>query len=427
MITLAVSVSAVFSLSPLVRLDAPASVTAPTLYTPFAYDLIAPLSNVLDALTLLTPPQYWATFGLCALAFLLFCWSSGSRIVCRASVQRLAKSTVLFTAGAVALIGVMLVVRRPMASLRLQDRDLIAVDFHSHTSSSHDGRPGFDSEKNREWHRSAGFNAAYITDHRTFAGALQGSEFNPATAGAGVVLLSGIELHDRGEHPLLLGADAHLTNITSPDWQGTIVVPAAGSVPPVLVLSMPGNIEQVPANEYKGTIRLAGIEESDGSPRGMGQAERDRAGIANLSETLYLTPVSGSDNHGWGRAAPAWTVLRIQGWQSMSPSTLDAAIRRVLLAHEPGFSEVIARRTAISGTGRVEQALAGISVVVMMFRTMNVRERFSWLVWSWLSGIAAMVRARQNRRQLRLLVRRNYVQRARRPAIDAAAAMEVAS
>jgi hypothetical protein len=421
-ITLLLALTAAFSLSPLVDVVRPQSPAAASLRTPLLYDVLAPVSNVLDTLTLLTPAQYWATFALCLLALFAtpvvrtFRHPRGFRPL----------STIVpcirCIGGTVAIVGVMIVAMRPMAALSLKDPDLIAVDFHSHTSASHDGRPDFDAERNREWHQSSGFNAAYVTDHRTFDGALDAAQRNPSLAGEGVTLLPGVELRDGDEHPILLGADPMRTRITSADLKGAMVVTNGGSVPPLLLLTMPGNIHRVPPNEYTGPIRLAGIEILDGCPRGLAQTARDRTGILALAGKLNLAPVAGSDNHGWGRAAPAWSVLRIPGWRSMSAASLDIAIRRTILARLPGTTDVIARRTVGPPSGRVEAALGGVSVTLLMMRTMNLRDRLSWIMWSWGAALLSLARARRTRRHLRLRVREAMRTRVPRPLIEAAAA-----
>ena len=427
LITLAIGVTAAFSLSPLVDLAQPRSLAAASLGTPFLYDVLAPASNILDALTLLSPAQYWATFALCVAIFFAPGIARDLRRPRGFSLLSTTLSCLRFIGGTVAVVGIVLVVRRPMASLKLQDPDLIAVDFHSHTAASHDGRSDFDAERNREWHRSSGFNAAYITDHRTFDGALSASERNPSLAGDGMTLLPGVELRDGDEHPILLGANPRRMKITSPDWQGAVVEADGGPVPPILLLTIPGNIVRVPVNEYSGAIRLAGIEGSDGSPRGMAQTARDRKGILALADRLHLAIVAGSDNHGWGRAAPAWSVLRIPGWRRMTPATLDIAIRRTILARAPGTTAVIARRTVGSPSGRIETATSGVAVGLLMLRTMNLRERLSWILWSWAAGLLSLMRARRTRRQLRMRVRATMRKKVPRPLIDAAAAVRVAS
>lgn len=314
-----------------------------------------------------------------------------------------------------------------MAALTLRDPDLIAVDFHSHTSASHDGRSDFDAERNREWHESSGFNAAYITDHSTFAGALSAAEHNPSVAGAGTTLLPGVELRDGAEHPLLLGVDPRRMKITSPNWQEAAVKADGGPAPPILILTMPGDLARIPTDMSSGAIRLAAVEVSDGSPRGMAQTGTGRKDIITAAAKLHLALVAGSDNHGWGRAAPAWSVLRIPGWRRMTPGELDIAIRRTILARVPGTTETIARRTATPPSGKMETALSGLAVGLSMLRTMNARERFSWILWSWAGGFLSLINARRNRRALRIRVRERMRKRVRRPLVDAAAAMQTAS
>jgi predicted metal-dependent phosphoesterase TrpH len=419
---LLLAMTAAFSLSPLVDVVRPQLPAAASLKTPLLYNVLAPVSNVLDTLTLLTPAQYWATFALCVVA--LFAAPLVRTLRHPRGFRPL--STVVpclrCVGGTVAIVGLMIVARRPMASLSLQDPNLIAVDFHSHTSASHDGRLDFDAERNREWHQSSGFNAAYITDHRTFEGALSAADGNPSVAGDGVTLLPGIELRDGDEHPILLGADPTRTRITSADLKGAIIETDGSTVPPLLLLTMPGNIRQVPLGERTSAVRLAGIEVADGCPRGMAQAASDKTDILALAGKLHLTPVAGSDNHGWGRAAPAWSVLRIPGWRSMTPASLDIAIRRTILARSPGTTDVIARRTVLPPTGRVEAALGGVAVTLLMLRTMNLRERLSWIMWSWGAALVSLARARRTRRHLRIRVREAMRTRIPRPLIDAAAA-----
>ena len=74
---------------------------------------------------------------------------------------------------------------RPMARSTVSDETVLAVDFHAHTEASHDGRTGWTDDDVRAWHRDAGFDVAYITDHRSFEGAERGIASNPPRRGAG--------------------------------------------------------------------------------------------------------------------------------------------------------------------------------------------------------------------------------------------------
>jgi len=412
--------TAVFSLPPLVDASYPANIVHGTLLKPATYQIFAPVSNVLDALTLLSVPQVWTTFGTCALVFVVLCGRRHATSRHGITFGKTIRALAGFTGGAVAIVGIALVAARPMASLRLSDPDLVAVDFHSHTSASHDGRSGFDAERNREWHSSSGFNVAYVTDHRTFDGALDGLLGNPVRAGDRMTLLPGVELRDGDEHPILIGVDPRRMRITSPDWKEAAVAADGGPAPPILLLSMPGDILRIPLDETSGLVRVAGIEISDGSPRGMGQAARDHNAIVALAERLRFALVSASDNHGWGRTAPSWSLLRIPGWREMTPAQLDIAIRRTILDQGPRAIQVIARPTAPPPTNIIQSALGGPAVALVMFRTVNATERLSWLLWSWGICFLSLRQAKKGRRRQasRVTKRERSTARSR---IDAAA------
>ena len=111
----------------------------------------------------------------------------------------------------------------------------------------------------------------------------------------------------------------------------------------------------------------------------------------------------------------------------MTPAALDIAIRQTLLSRAPGKTEIILRRVAAPPSGKVETALSGAAVGLSMLRTLNPRERVSWILWGWAAALLSLIRARRNRRQLRTRIRERMRRTARRPPIDAAAAMGAAS
>lgn len=367
-------------------------------HRPASYAIIAPVSDIFDGLTLLSLPQVFATFGfVCVVA---------AALRARSAISRRKRSLPLFRirdhlrfaaniAGAIiAVSGLALVMPRPMSAIHAADRDLITVDFHSHTSASHDGRPQFTPEENREWHRRAGFNVAYVTDHHTFAGAIAAGQANPALADDGTVLLPGLEYLDGPEHVIALGLDTRTTDPDPREWHPIYPSPgnaAPAGPPPLLILSLPGNLDAIPAHESLGIARLAAVELSDGSPRGIEQAGGERTRIERLATLRGLSFVSGSDNHGWGRTAPAWTVMRIPGWRKMVPAAIDSAIRATLLTGKTGASTVVSRRLppAASPLGVV---FTGPELAWEIFRDIGWYERLSWIGWysaAWAVAIAA--------------------------------------
>lgn len=396
-ITLALMVTSIFSVTPLIDLANPAARPAGALHFPLAYHLIAPLSDVLDALTFLTPAQYWGMLGMAGAAFTVYVTLATSRKGPGTTRRRLVRGGIRLIVAAVGIGELVLVARRPMASLALRDPDLLAIDFHSHTSESHDGRSGFDAERNREWHSSAGFAAAYVTDHRSIEGAVSGEIGNPRLAGTGTVLLPGVELRDGDEHPILIGVDPRRMRIASSDWKPAVVVPDHRETPPVLLLSLPGDILRIPFEMTNGRVKVVGVEMSDGSPRGIAQGSREHDAILALARETRLATVSASDNHGWGRAAPAWSVMKIPGWRRMTPSELDVAIRRTLISEGPRAVQIVARRTPAVPDTVAGAGLSAFTVTILMLRTMSIADRISCIVWSW--TVCALLTLRPSRRQ----------------------------
>ena len=92
--------------------------------------------------------------------------------------------------------------------------------------------------------------------------------------------------------------------------------------------------------------------------------------------------VAGSNNHGWARAVPAWSVMEIAGWRSMTPSELDTAIRQTIFRDGNRSVRVIERRAA----GPVASYALTWTVPLAAWRmlvTVSWHERISWLVWIW--------------------------------------------
>lgn len=374
------------------------------------YVVIAPLSNVFDALTLLSLPQLFSAFafvGIVALALRIRATRSRKRrLLPRFRVRDHLRFALNVAGGIVAISGLALLMPRPMARLRMGDPDLVAIDFHSHTSASHDGRPGFTPEANREWHRRAGFDVAYVTDHHTFAGARAAMAANPRVAAEGTVLLPGLEYLDGDEHVLAIGLDPETTDPEPREWHPIYAAasakPGKRPTPALLILAVPGNLSVIPASESLGIVRLAAIEISDGSPKGIAQSARDYGAIVSDAKRLGISVVSGSDNHGWGRAALGWSVMRIPGWRAMSPEQLDTAIRSAILTRGAGAVQVMSRRLPPAASP-LAVAMTGPDLALEIVRDIGWQQRVFFLFWLWFGwALIVLVERRRLARHVQL-------------------------
>jgi hypothetical protein len=290
---------------------------------------------------------------------------------------------------------------RPMAELDA-GADIVAIDFHAHTRYSHDGRWNWEPEDVRRWHGSAGYDVAYVTDHRTFDGARAAWANNPPYAGATTVLLPGIEVVWRGEHVNVLDADRFyrgLLNETLRDLDEN-ALRLASALPgnePVLIETIPGDVSKVVAAAGPGTAGVRAIEVVDGSPRGLGQSRRERQTIVHLADSTNLALVAGSDSHGWGHAAAAWTLMFIPQWRAMPPEQVAATISRALRGGGRASTRVAERYVANTESG-IALPLTVPLVTWGMFRTLDGDERVVWLAWA--AAMYLLWRVRRNRRRV---------------------------
>jgi len=398
-VTLALLVSAAFAVEP-VR-DAATFDVIPEAHLDLSsgYVAVAPISNVLDTLTLLGVRQHIAMLvSLIVLYFAVRIWR-------RRSAAREGLFAILFLLAIVVTYVAGALAPRPMAALELTPAELyLSVDFHSHTRFSHDGRRGWEPSDVRAWHRAAGFDAAFISDHRTVAGAEQGIADNPPQAGQGTMLLQAIEVGWRGEHVNVLSAGRVYRGLTTAsladiDEQALILASALAGREPVVIETIPGHPERIVAAGGPGTAGVRAIELVDGAPRGLDQSRLERARILRLADSANLALVAGSDNHGWGRTAPAWTLLRIPGWRGMTGDSLVFAIEHALRGGR-GATRVGERRMAgeMNGSHPVELALTLPLVAWRMLTTLSADERVMWLVWVWgIAGVVWLVRSRRAR------------------------------
>jgi len=392
-LTLLVLLTAAFAIEPVRDAATLATVGEARLALPASYLAIAPVSAVLDTLTLLTVAQHIAILLTTILIF------AAVRVVrARLNGTTIRRETV---AGLVLLVSIFVVYAiaamapRPMAALALSDPAILAVDFHSHTKYSHDGRSGWSEDDVRAWHRGAGYDVAYITDHATFEGAERGMASDAGQVGEGMTLLQGIEAFYRGEHVNILSAGRRYKGLLTPDnrdvdEQSVELASMIAVTAPVMIETVPGNLAKVPAAPDGAGAGVRAIEIVDGAPRGLSQTRRERARIVHLADSLNLALVTGTDNHGWGRAAPGWTLLRVDGWRGMTPDSISSRIEQIIRSGRRGSTRTV-ERTIAPANNAFEVALAAPLVTWRMFTTLSADERVMWIIWIW--AVLALARA----------------------------------
>lgn len=341
---------------------------------PFGYILLAPISNLLDALTQLSLDRAY---------FLLVTWvlvfaaigavrpGSRARRIWRASVGVLAP---------VALAAMAVLLPRPVPRLVTAETNVTVLDFHSHTAASHDGRHGWTPERLAEWHAAQGFQAAYVTDHNV---PYDGS--NDAV----IPLLPGAEWSVYRQHIVQLGTTP-LIDLTpySHDTPGMLGLFAALHAQGAIAIA---SIPEYWRNHWDDLDQFVaagvdGFEIVNCAPKALEFPSSDRRAVIALASHHDLLVIGASDNHGWGKVTCVWNLAR-EG------------------SHGFKDNQILARPIALA-QGDLPSWDAGYTQPWLMLRGLSWPERISWLTWIALISIwRGMPRRKGQRRGLGILAR----------------------
>ncbi len=343
------------------------------LVNPALYLLVAPLSNILDALTFLSLDRAKALLVTWVVVLALVgALRSGSP---RRRLARALAGVVFLLLLAVAAV----LLPRPVPRLVTGESDVSVVDFHSHTIASHDGRFGWTLEKLAQWHAVQGFQAAYVTDHnRAFAGSV--TEVIP--------LLPGAEWSVYRQHIVALGATTQLDLAPySGDTPGMLTLFAALHAQGALAIaSLPEywRNHRVELDQFV-TAGVDGFEVVNCSPKGLAFPSAARRTVIDLAQRHDKFVTGASDSHGWGKVTCVWNLTR-QG------------------THGFADSRVVARPLALlQGDG--DPKLAGVTQPWLMLRALSWPERISWLTWITLIAVYLLPGRKGQRRGLGVLAR----------------------
>jgi hypothetical protein len=341
--------AAVQPLPPLVDAVTGAPAADADLVRPTLYTLLAPASDVLDALTFLSLERAQAL--LIGWGVALAAWGALRRGGWRRRAGRaLAGPLALVAAGAAAAT-----LPRPVPRLVTADSSVTVLDYHAHTDASHDGRPGWTAEDLAAWHAAQGFQASYVTDH---------NQMFVRRVESPIRLLPGVEWSVYQQHIVALGVVGPLDRARylrdTPSMlslfgelhrQGALAI---ASLPEYWTYHW-SDLDQFIADS------VDGFEIVSCAPKAIGFPATLRGQVIELAEQRDLLVVGASDNHGWGRVTCVWNLS--------SPS-----------AHGYGSNHVIARPIALA-QGDWQPWTAAVTQPWLMLRGLSWSERSSWITW----------------------------------------------
>jgi hypothetical protein len=371
------------------------------LKVPALYLILAPLFTLWDGISMLSIRRLEGF--LLGLAALYLAWRIGRLVRLRSRIPR--NHRVLRELGALVLgTGLLLAFllagalwHRPMLALDGLSPAERAVDFHSHTTASHDVEgtlmQGFDAEANQRWHARAGFDAVFITDHNTVAG-LDTRNQEPGTRNQMDVpaICPGIEVSAWRAHIVLLGDTLPVDRSRYNKSLPTLLTLLRESESEYGALSL-ASIPEYRRNHWNrlDTLIAAGLdgfEVVNASPKANELTRRERDSVTALARTHNLFVVGVSDSHGWGATSMVWNLVQVPS--GTSSSTVCGAVLDRL---QQGFSAArIVERHRLRPDSWWPMWLTPVGVVWETWRSMGWALTLSWIVWVWLAAFLLRTR-----------------------------------
>lgn len=356
-------------IGPSIRLEAPP-----------LYMALAPLFTTWDAVSMLPMSRLRGFLLGCLLLYAV--WRAVRGRLRGTSWRRESATAMLALSVLVAFIIGGLLWHRPMLALRGVPSGNAVVDFHSHTSVSHDVRGtlmrGFDAAANRRWHRRAGFDAVFLTDHNTVVGQPRTPPVAPPW------LCPGIEISAWRAHIVLLGDRAavdHSRYNGSLDELLALLQTSDAAYGALSVASLPeyerNHRDRLEALAAAG---LDGLEIVNASPKANEITAARRDSIIALARRNRLFVVGVSDSHGWGATSMVWNLVPVPA----SPARVDPC-RAILARIRSGGVEAvtIVERHRLRAESGWPGWLTPVGALWESWRSMSPALALSWLVWVW--------------------------------------------
>jgi hypothetical protein len=374
-------------------LGAPLASSLHLAYPPL-YVLFAPLFSLWDGVSMLSMSRLQGF--LVGLVVLYVVWRGG-RVVWRriawsdsppprTPLRREFGILLAALAGLALFLAGGLLWHRPMAALAGAGSEDIVFDVHSHTNVSHDVRGtlmrGFDTEADLRWHRRAGFDAVFVTDHNTTNG-LRPHAGPPA-------LCPGIEVSAWKAHVVLLGdsvpVDQRRYN-TSLDALLTLLAESERMYGALSVLSLP----EYERNHWTRLDTLVaagadGFEIVNAAPKANEFTRAHRDSVVALARRTNRFVVGTGDSHGWGATNMVWNLMRLPGGRTAGPAVCQELLEG--LRRGFGSSRIVERHRLRPDSGW-PRWLTPVGVLWETWRGMNWTLTLVWLGWIWLLWAAA--------------------------------------
>ena len=250
----------------------------------------------------------------------------------------------------------------------------ILVTTHSHTEFSHDGL--MSQEGLWKWHKRNGFDAFFITDHNNhdrtldFVEAQRNHEF-PLEP----LVMCGEEFSG-SNHLSLLGLKRKFSTLGFADSTAIDSVRAGNGA---VIVNHWFDGERMSLEYYKNSD-VDGFEiENTATDRTYEREVYQR--IKDYCERNQLIMNGGLDFHGYGNVCSLWNAFEIPDWHKLDPELKEEAILTSIRNRDQSKLKVLLYKDRPYYSKKT-LFLSPLFTVINYFRTLNVFQVISWVIWT---------------------------------------------
>jgi len=249
----------------------------------------------------------------------------------------------------------------------------ILINTHSHSEYSHDGI--ISQEALQSWHRKNGFDAFFITDHNHHEKTLEAVKAQETGTLPGEPLIIGGEEYSGSNHMTLLGLNH---NFSTRDLSDQQVIDSTHKDNGIVIVAhwFDGERKSIP---YFIDMGVDGFEIAN-QGAGLTYDRRIFQNIEKACTTNGLLMNGVADYHGYGSPCFVWNALEIPGWHHMDMDQQRESILNLL--RQKNMDKI--RVLLYNDRYVFERSYAGLSPVYTLgsyFRTLNLMQILSWLIW----------------------------------------------
>jgi len=283
------------------------------------------------------------------------------------------KSLLLIVATWLGLLWLIIYLPLPANTIVNHNEQTILINTHSHTEFSHDGI--ISTKRLQLWHKKNGFDAFFLTDHNHHKHTMEAVRAQDQGRFPEEPLMIVGEEFSGSNHMTLLGLKRNFITRGLSDQQ---VIDSTHEDQGVVIVAhwFDGERESIP---FFLDMGVDGFEiANQGS--GLKYEERIFSAITEACTSKGLIMTGVVDYHGYGSSCFAWTALEIPGWHQMDPEQKRESIMQVLRGRDMSRIRVLLYHDR-NVFDRSRVLLSPLYSFVGYFRTLNILQLLSWILW----------------------------------------------